>query len=330
MEGAALKIPGLLLCLGIAIVAFGLGHAMPIVGGPVFGIVLGMIAAMTFKPDARFAPGIKFAGKQLLQVSIVLLGATLQLGEVVGSGLHSLPVMLGTLVITLAAAYGLGKLLGIDRDLRRLLGVGTAICGGSAIAALSSVIDVSETEVAYAISTVFLFNIAAVLTFPWIGHLIALSQHAFGLWAGTAINDTSSVVAAGFVYGHAAGTQAVIVKLTRTTLIIPIVVFYAGKRIWKMRGNGAGVDWAKIVPWFILWFVLAALANTFGAIPAALHPAITELALFLIIVALTGVGLSANAQAIRAAGVRPLVLGFLLWALIAISSLAIAHFAHIA
>jgi uncharacterized integral membrane protein (TIGR00698 family) len=323
------KIPGLALCLAIAVVAFALGRAMPIVGGPVFGIVIGMIVAMLVKPNAKFTPGIKFAGKQLLQLSIVLLGATLQLGEVVGSGLHSLPVMLGTLVITLAAAYAFGKLLGIDRDLRRLLGIGTAICGGSAIAALSSVIEVSEAEVAYAISTVFLFNIAAVLTFPWIGHLIGLSQHAFGLWAGTAINDTSSVVAAGFVYGHAAGNQAVIVKLTRTTLIIPIVVFYAGKRIWKMRADGEGIDWGKIVPWFILWFVLAAVLNTAGAIPTAAHPAITELALFLIVVALTGVGLSANAQAIRAAGVRPLALGFVLWALIAASSLAIAHFAHI-
>lgn len=329
MESAPVKIPGLALCLAIAVVAFALGRAMPIVGGPVFGIVIGMIVAMLVKPNAKFTPGIKFAGKQLLQLSIVLLGATLQLGEVVGSGLHSLPVMLGTLVITLAAAYAFGKLLGIDRDLRRLLGIGTAICGGSAIAALSSVIDVSEAEVAYAISTVFLFNIAAVLTFPWIGHLIGLSQQAFGLWAGTAINDTSSVVAAGFVYGHAAGNQAVIVKLTRTTLIIPIVVFYAGKRIWKMRADGDGIDWSKIVPWFILWFVLAAVLNTAGAIPAAAHPAITELALFLIVVALTGVGLSANAQAIRAAGVRPLALGFLLWALIAVSSLAIAHFAHI-
>lgn len=329
MESAPVKIPGLALCLAIAVVAFALGRAMPIVGGPVFGIVIGMIVAMLVKPNAKFTPGIKFAGKQLLQLSIVLLGATLQLGEVVGSGLHSLPVMLGTLVITLAAAYAFGKLLGIDRDLRRLLGIGTAICGGSAIAALSSVIDVSEAEVAYAISTVFLFNIAAVLTFPWIGHLIGLSQQAFGLWAGTAINDTSSVVAAGFVYGHAAGNQAVIVKLTRTTLIIPIVVFYAGKRIWKMRADGDGIDWGKIVPWFILWFVLAAVLNTAGAIPAAAHPAITELALFLIVVALTGVGLSANAQAIRAAGVRPLALGFLLWALIAVSSLAIAHFAHV-
>lgn len=321
--------PGLLLCSVIAALAYALGHFVPVVGGPVFGIVIGVVVALARKPGALFSPGIKFASKQLLQLSIILLGATLQLGEVVGNGLHSLPVMLGTLVITLTAAHVFGRVLGIDRDLRRLLGVGTTICGGSAIAALSGVIDVSEAGVAYAISTVFLFNVAAVLTFPWIGHLLALSQHAFGLWAGTAINDTSSVVAAGFVFGHAAGSEAVIVKLTRTTLIIPIVLFYAGKRIWTARSSGEQIDWAKIVPWFILWFVLAAVINTAGVIPAAAHPAITEAAIFLIVIALTGVGLSANAAAIRAAGVRPLMLGFILWVLIACSSLAIARGAHL-
>lgn len=322
-------LPGLLLCLVVAAIAYELGRVFPIVGGPVFGILLGVAIALIRKPNGMLKAGIKFSSKQLLQLSIVLLGFNLQLQEVVGGGLRSLPVMLGTLVIVLTAAYVLGKALGLDRDLRRLLGVGTAICGGSAIAAVSSVIDVPEADVAYAISTVFLFNVAAVLTFPAIGHLLALSQHAFGLWAGTAINDTSSVVAAGFVYGHDAGSQAVIVKLTRTTLIIPIVLFYAGKRIWHARASGGAIEWSKIVPWFILWFVAAAVLNTVGAVPASLHAAFSQAALFLIVVALTGVGLSADAKGIRAAGVRPLLLGFALWALIAVSSLAIAHAIHV-
>jgi uncharacterized integral membrane protein (TIGR00698 family) len=322
-------IPGLLLCIAVALAAYGLGHLVPIVGGPVFGIVIGMVIALFRPPAPRFIPGIKFSGKQLLQISIIVLGANLQLGEVIGSGLHSLPVMIGTAIITLTAAYVVGKLLNIDRDIRRLLGVGTTICGGSAIAALSSVIEVNESEVAYAISTVFIFNIAAVLTFPWIGHLIGLSQHAFGLWAGTAINDTSSVVAAGYVFGHAAGNEAVIVKLTRTTLIIPLVLFYAGKRIWAARASGKTVDWNKIVPWFIAWFLLAAVVNSIGLIPAGMHPLLSEAALFLIVVALSGVGLSANRAAMRSAGARPLLLGFILWALIAFSSLAIAHAARI-
>ncbi len=323
-------LPGLALCASIAVAAVLLGRVVPIVGGPVFGIIIGVLIAFWRKPSASFSSGVKFASKQLLQISIVLLGFNLQLQEVVGSGLRSLPVMLGTLVIVLTAAYFGGKALGLDRDLRRLLGVGTAICGGSAIAAVSSVIDVSEADVAYAISTVFLFNVAAVLTFPWIGHLLALSQHAFGLWAGTAINDTSSVVAAGFVYGQNAGTQAVIVKLTRTTLIVPIVLFYAGKRIWHARAGDEGVDWRKIVPWFILWFLAAAVVNTIGIVPRGAHGVLADAALFLIVVALSAVGLSADSKAIRAAGVRPLVLGFVLWALIALSSLAIARAIHVA
>jgi uncharacterized integral membrane protein (TIGR00698 family) len=323
-------LPGFVLCLLIAALAYWLGRLFPIVGGPVFGILIGMAVALARKPNGALAAGIKFSSKQILQLSIVLLGFNLQLQEVVGGGLRSLPVMLGTLVIVLSAAYLAGKALGLDRNLRRLLGVGTAICGGSAIAAVSSVIEVSEADVAYAISTVFLFNIAAVLTFPAIGHLLLLSQQAFGLWAGTAINDTSSVVAAGFVYGHAAGTQAVIVKLTRTTLIIPIVLFYAGKRLWSARTSGERVDWNTIVPWFIVWFVAAAVLNTIGAVPGALHDVFSQAALFLIVVALSGVGLSADAKAIRSAGVRPLLLGFILWVLIAASSLAIARVMHVA
>ncbi|MGZ3506049.1 MAG: YeiH family protein [Vulcanimicrobiaceae bacterium] len=318
-------LPGLFLSLAIAIVAFALGRLVPLVGAPVFGIVLGMVVASVRKPGAVFIPGVKFASKQLLQFSIVVLGANLSLSQILRSGWHSLPVMLGTLVITLCAAYFVGRLLGIERDLRRLIGVGTAICGGSAIAALSTVIEASEADIAYAISTVFLFNVVAVLVFPPLGHLLKLSQEAFGLWAGTAINDTSSVVAAGFAYGHAAGTEAVIVKLTRTTLIVPIVLFYAGKRIWLQRGTRGVVDWNAVVPWFILWFIAAALLNTFGIVPAAWHPWLTNLALFSIVVALTGVGLSTDFMRMRACGLRPLTLGLILWVLIAVSSLAIAR-----
>jgi uncharacterized integral membrane protein (TIGR00698 family) len=318
-------LPGLALAIAIAVVAFALGRVVPIVGGPVFGIVIGMLVTLVRKPAPSFAPGIKFASKQLLQLSIIVLGANLSLHEIVGSGLRSLPVMLGTLAIVLIAAYVVGRALGIERDMRRLLGVGTAICGGSAIAALSTVIEASEADIAYAISTVFLFNVVAVLTFPPLGHLLALSQQAFGLWAGTAINDTSSVVAAAFVYGHVAGNEAVIVKLTRTTLIIPIVLFYAGKRLWQRRADHGSIDWKSIVPWFILWFVAAALLNTFGVIPASWHGALTTIALFTIVIALSGVGLSADFARMRAAGFRPIVLGFVLWVLIAFASLGIAR-----
>ncbi|HTX56234.1 MAG TPA: putative sulfate exporter family transporter [Candidatus Acidoferrales bacterium] len=320
---------GVLLALAVAVVAAVLGHAVPIVGAPVFAIVLGALIATVRPPAPALRPGIKFASKQLLQWSIVLLGAHLSLREIVHGGAQSLPVMLGTLVVVLVLAYFVGGALGLDRDIRRLVGIGTAICGGSAIAAVASVIEADQADIAYSLGVVFLFNVVAVVVFPALGHLMALTQHAFGLWAGTAINDTSSVVAAAFAYGHDAGNDAVIVKLTRTTLIVPIVLFYGWRRL-RYAGGERGIHWREIVPWFIVWFLIAAALNSLGLIPAIAQSPLQELALFAIAVALAGVGLGTEMEKIRAAGLRPLALGAILWAAIALSSLAIAHVAHIA
>ncbi|HEY5341973.1 MAG TPA: putative sulfate exporter family transporter [Candidatus Aquilonibacter sp.] len=321
---------GLLAAFAVAVVATVLGSFVPIVGAPVFAIVIGTVIAAVRMPSAKLRPGIAFASRALLQWSIVLLGTNLSLREIAHGGAASLPVMLGTLVIVLALAWLVGRALGLDRDIRRLLGVGTAICGGSAIAALSSVIEAEQADISYALGAVFLFNVVAVLVFPALGHLMHLSQSAFGLWAGTAINDTSSVVAAAFAYGHAAGNSAVIVKLTRTTLIIPIVLFYAWRRIAEHRGKGTRINWRAIIPWFILWFLVAAVLNSLGVIPVALQKPLQELALFAITIALAGVGLGTDIVKIRSAGFRPLLLGAILWAAIALSSLAIARFGHIA
>jgi uncharacterized integral membrane protein (TIGR00698 family) len=328
--GAAVAslIPGLGLALVIALIATVIGDRFPVVGAPVVAIVLGLVVAAVRAPGASLQPGVRFAAKSLLQISVVLLGTQLGVAQLVHGGLQSLPVMLATLVLVLIAAFFVGKALGIDRDLRRLLGVGTAICGGSAIAALAGAIDAPQADVAYALAAVFLFNVVAVFVFPPLGHVLHLSQQAFGLWAGTAINDTSSVVAAAFAYGGAAGAYAVIVKLTRTTLIVPLVGFYAGKRAFALRGERA-VHWAEIVPWFVLWFVAAAALNSMGVIPHAWHAPLRSLALFSIAVALAGVGLNAEYARIRATGVRPLVLGAILWAVIATSALAIAHAVHL-
>lgn len=311
--------PGLLLAFAIAVVAYGLGLAVPIVGGPVFGIVLGVIVAAVRRPTALFSPGIRYASKMLLQTSIVLLGTSLDLAQLVRVGAGSLPVLFGTMAVCLVAAALLGRWLKLDGTMRTLLGVGTAICGASAIAAVSSVIVASETEIAYSISTVFLYNVAAVLTFPAMGHLLHLSSHAFGVFAGTAINDTSSVVAAGYVYGKEAGDNAVVVKLTRATLIVPLVAFFA------LRGARGGVAWKKVIPWFIVWFVVAVGANTAGLIPPVLHQPLTLTGLFLIVVALSGVGLGSNLAEMRRAGWRPIALGGILWVLVATSSLLLAN-----
>jgi uncharacterized integral membrane protein (TIGR00698 family) len=319
---------GILACAAIAGAALLFGRWMPIVGAPVFAIVIGVLLAAAVRLPKALEPGAAFAAKTLLQISIVLLGATLSAGQIVRGGAAALPVMLGTFVVVLVLAYACGRMLGIDRDLRRLLAIGTGICGGSAIAALSSVIDVDAADVAYALGTVFLFNVVAVLTFPALGHLLSLSQSAFGLWAGTAINDTSSVVAAAFAYGPEAGNAGIVVKLTRTLLIVPIVIFYAWKRLAAHREGERAIPWLSLFPWFILWFAAAAAANSTGIIPPSWQGTIQTVALGAIVVALAGVGLSADVHRMRSAGLRPLALGAILWIAISASSLAIAHLTH--
>jgi uncharacterized integral membrane protein (TIGR00698 family) len=276
---------------------------------------------MLVDPGAWAAPGISFASKKLLQAAIVLLGTGLGLGAVLQVGLRSLPVMLVTLAAALAGGAAVGRLLGIDAPLRTLLSVGTGICGASAIAAVAAVVEVEAAEVAYAVSTIFVFNVAAVLLFPPLGHALGLGTRAFGLWAGTAVNDTSSVVAAGYAYSHAAGAYAVVVKLTRTLLIVPIVLVLAAR---ARRGEGGARARARpAVPLFLVLFLVAAAVDSTGVLDAYVRHELSTVALFLVAVALAAVGLSAQPARIRAAGVRPLALGAVLWALVASTSLLV-------
>jgi uncharacterized integral membrane protein (TIGR00698 family) len=321
--------PGLALATGIAVVALGLGRMLPLVGGPVFGIVLGVIVRNLVAPPAACQPGIRFAGKQVLQWSIVALGLGLSLTQVAKTGAASLSVTAVTIVAAFVSALLLGRLLGIPAKLKLLIGIGTAICGGSAIAAATPIIKADEHDTAFAISTIFLFNLIAVLVFPALGHLMHMSDQGFGLWAGTAINDTSSVVAAGYSYSHAAGDYATIVKLTRATLIIPVclvlafVVAAREKRRHAQAGSVGHFSLASIFPWFILWFLVASAVRTAGLIPVAIQPSIHLLAEFLIIVALTAIGLSANLRKMAASGARPILLGLGVWIAVAVSSLLV-------
>jgi len=318
------RAPGLLLAVAIALLAWWLGRLVPLVGGPVFGILLGIAVRNTVSPDARFTPGIAFGGKQVLQWSIVALGFGLSLTQVAKTGLESLSVTLVTLTVAFLSAWALGRWLGVHDKLKILIGVGTAICGGSAIAAVTPIIKPDEHDTAFAISTIFLFNVVAVLLFPLLGHLLHLSDLGFGLWAGTAINDTSSVVAAGYSYSSAAGDYATIVKLTRATLIIPICLILAFAVAAREKKNGAAdFSLRRIFPWFILWFLVASGIRTAGLVPAAILPALHDLAEFLIIVALTAIGLSANLRRMIASGARPILLGLGVWAAVSVSSLAV-------
>ena len=313
---------GVLLCLALAVPAWALGRAVPIVGAPIFAILIGM-ALSFFKRPAVLEAGIGFSGRKVLQYSIILLGFSLDLGVVLRVGAQSLAVMLFTLSAAFITAYLVGKALKLDANLKILVGVGTSICGGSAIAAAAPVIQASSEEVTLSISTIFLFNIVAVFLFPALGHVMGMSQAAFGLWAGTAINDTSSVVAAAFSYGETAGHFATVVKLTRTLMIIPVTLVLAFARARGARGGEARIDMARIVPWFVLGFLAASLVRSLGVLPEPVCAALNEAGKFGICTAMIAIGLNANPVTLLRNGARPIFLGLACWAAVAVVSVIV-------
>jgi len=315
---------GLAVLLGVA--ATVAGTVVPVVGAPVFAVALGvLLSPLARRRSEAWEPGLGLARGVVLQVSVVLLGARMSLGEVASVGAESLPVLVGTLAVCLLAAWWVGRRLGVPRDLRTLIGVGTGICGASAIAATTPAIRAKSDDVAYAISTIFLFNVAAVLAFPPLGHALGLSEQAFGLFAGTAVNDTSSVVAAAGAYGDDAVAYAVVVKLARTLMIIPIVLVLA--TLTRRRAAVPETSRARVavslVPWFLVAFLAVAALHTAGLIPAAGQAALQQVALLLIAVALAAVGLATDVAALRRAGARPLLLGLILWVAVSVTSLAL-------
>ncbi|WP_430784161.1 YeiH family protein [Actinoplanes sp. G11-F43] len=304
--------------LGLAATAA--ATVLPLVGAPVIAIVGGVLLSPLIRrvsPGREPAAGLDRAAGPALRLSVVLLGTQLSLGEVVTVGTRSLPVMLSTLGVCLLLAVLLGRWLGVSRDLRTLIGVGTGICGASAIAAATPAIRAKSDDVTYAMSTIFLFNVAAMLALPPIGHALGLSQEAFGLLAGTAVNDTSSVVAAAGAYGPEALDQAVVVKLARSLMIIP-VVFVLGL---TQRGGGRG----RLVPWFLIGFLILAEFNTLGLIAYDVQNALRHVALLLIAVAMAAIGSRTDLGAIRRVGVRPLLLGLILSLAVTVTSLVAQH-----
>ena len=317
---------GLAASAALALVATVLGRLVPVVGAPVFAIVGGILLVLARPLPDTWRPGVHVAAKTVLQGSIVVLGTALSFRQVLATGAASLPVMVGSLAVALLGAAFLGRALGIERDLRTLIGVGTGICGASAIAATDAVIDAPEADVTYAVATIFLFNVAAVLTFPTLGRLLHMTPGAFGLWAGTAVNDMSSVVAAASIFGHHATSSAVVVKLTRTLMIIPITLVLA---FWRARATPAGERRSLVghvrrtFPVFIAWFLLATTLNTVGLVPRALHVGLGDVASFMITMALGAIGLSTRVRDIARAGYRPLLLVALLWILVGSVSLGL-------
>jgi uncharacterized integral membrane protein (TIGR00698 family) len=322
--------PGILMSLVIALAAFWFGQQFPLIGGPVFAIVIGIVINNTVGKPKRTVKGAAFTSKKVLQWAVILLGGGLNLTQVYKTGSESMLIILSVIAAAFITAYGAGRLMKIPSRMKALIGVGTAICGGSAIVAVAPIIEAEELEVAYSISTIFLFNIIAVLVFPALGHLLGFSDRTFGLWAGTSINDTSSVVAAAFAFSSAAGAQATIVKLTRATMILPAALIFGLLTAYnkKKQFNEAGsskFSLAKILPWFIISFLIASLLNTMGLFSPQMLKTISSLSRFMITMALAAIGLGADFSKMIKSGLKPVFLGLITWLSVTAVSLGILY-----
>jgi uncharacterized integral membrane protein (TIGR00698 family) len=323
---------GVGLCLVIALIAEYVAQFIPLIGAPIIAIAFGVVLT-NLAGQARVATPlrIKEVSGYALRGGIILLGATLNLRDVVASGATSLPLLALTITLGLAFPLLVGRAFGVHWRMRCLIGMGTTICGASAIAALAPVLKAKTEEIAYSISVIFFFNMLAVIIFPTLGHWLHLSDDGFGMWSGTAVNDTSAVVAAGFAYSHDAGVYATIVKLTRTTLIIPLVLGFGLAMPWIDPEHAAGPSHLgarikKAIPWFIALFILTSLINTLGFVPWPGQ--IQDFARFVLVVALAAVGMQAHWRAFAGAGVGPLMLGLGTWFVVAASSLAVQAWTH--
>ncbi|MDD3920996.1 MAG: YeiH family protein [Eubacteriales bacterium] len=325
MKAFGQKVPGILLAGIIAVPAWFIGSAVPVIGSPVLGILFGMLLAFWRRPET-FNNGIRFTSRIVLQYSIILLGFGMNLYSVFSAGAQTLVLMAFTLTATFVTAYLAGRALRIDENTKILIGVGTAICGGSAIAATAPVIRASDEDVAQSISTIFLFNVIAAFLFPALGHLFGMTDQHFGIWAGTAINDTSSVVAAGYTFSAAAGDLAVIVKLTRTLMIIPVTLALALYETRKAGGTQKQeYHFSKIFPWFVLGFLLASILNTFVSLPSGLTGALTTAGKFMIVMAMAAIGLNTNIVNLLKKGGRPILMGLICWFVLSITSLIVQY-----
>ena len=331
---------GIGLCLLIAIPSWIIGNFFPIIGGAVISILLGMVIGLFIKNRTNVEKGIKFTSKKILQWAVILLGFGLNLNVILQTGKQSLPIIVSTIATSLIIAFLLCRILKIPGKISTLVGVGSSICGGSAIAATAPVIDADDEEVAQAISVIFFFNVLAALIFPSFGKLIGfntLSGEAFGIFSGTAVNDTSSVTACAstwdsmFNLGTETLDTAVTVKLTRTLAIIPSNFVLALIRTHKEKKNGqqgTKVSLKKIFPFFILYFIAASVITTvlihFG-VDASIFKPVKTLSKFFIVLAMAAIGLNTNIVKLVKTGGKPLIMGFCCWIGITGVSLLMQH-----
>ena len=333
-------VPGMALALVIAAAAQVLEHfeskaGLHIIGASVIALFIGMIINAFFKPNKITTPGIQFTSKKLLKFAIILLGASLNIATVLMVGKFSLLVMIFTLATCLGLGSIIGKLLGLNWKTSSLINAGTGICGGSAIAAISPVIDADDKDIAYGMSATFLFDTIMIVIFPLLGQWMGLSDAAFGLWAGTAVNDTSSVVATGYAFSEAAGDFATMVKLTRTLSIIPAVLFFAAinMRIKKKENKNnekKKINFIKLFPWFILGFLAMSGLSSLGLLPETFITVFKTISKFLMVAALAAIGLNTEFKSLFKSGAKPMLHGFIVSLLVVLVAIGVEYAVGIA
>ncbi|MBI3450080.1 MAG: putative sulfate exporter family transporter [Acidobacteria bacterium] len=330
-------VPGLILTLVVAAIAR-LAHGMlpkeigDPVGEVIVAVLLGLVVGNLVPLPKGLASGIKFSFHTLLRVAIVLLGARFSFQQVAAIGGKALIMIVVLMSLALAVSHGLGRLAGISGRLASLIGVGTAVCGNSAITATAPVIHASDEEVSFAVATNTLFGTLAVFVYPILGHFLGFPDAVFGTWAGTAVNDTSQVVATGFAYSEAAGKVATAVKLTRNALMGGVIVLMGLLHSRERAGEGPRASFGQrlkqSVPLFVVVFLGMAVLNSFGVFAALstatgrdLQNDMKTASGFLILVALTGVGLGTRLASLRKIGLAPLYIGFATAAATSLASL---------
>ena len=329
-------LPGIFLSVLVAAIATLIESLLPIhvIGAAVIAMFIGMIFHSILKKTKIFSSGLKFTSKKLLKFAIILLGLSLNIQTVLHVGKLSLAVMVFTLLTCFGGGYFIGRALGLNWKLSNLISAGTGICGGSAIAAIAPTIDAEDKDIAYAMSATFLFDMAMIVLFPIMGHAMGMSDQAFGIWAGTAVNDTSSVVATGYAFSEAAGDFATMVKLTRTLAIIPTVLTFALIQLRLKRkealGNAESTEGlkaefklSKVFPWFILGFLAMAILASVVSVPATVVGITKKTSKFLMVCALAAIGLNTSFSSMKKEGIKPMLHGFIISALVVIVALLV-------
>jgi uncharacterized integral membrane protein (TIGR00698 family) len=326
---------GIILTILLALTAKAVSSYIPmhLISGSVLALILGMLLNPIIREISIFNTGINFVSKKILKAGIVLMGLTLSFSQVLSVGGYSLIVMTFTLLTAFGGGYLFGRLFNMNWKLSSLISAGTGVCGGSAIAAVAPTIEADNSHIAYAISATFIFDVLMVILFPLAGRYLGMSDLGFGLWAGTAVNDTSSVVAAGYAFSDAAGAFAVIVKLTRTLSIIPIVMIFSFINARENKKLGVSgneqrekVEIKNIFPYFILLFLMMVAVKSTGFISAELSSNIASISKFMMIMALGAIGLTTNFSEVSDSGIKPLLHGFIISSLVVIVSFTIQLF----